>query len=177
VAREVAHGRTIVIFTRDFRQPPLEVWPLLTQPDLMRLWAPHTADRDLSAVGKVTFTMLGDESDSNGDLPDLNAPGVVLVADPPHLLEHSWATDVLAWQLAPLGSGTRLTLHHTLADEGMASAVAAGWHLCLDVAASVLDGRPTPAVRGAEAFKHGWSDLNTRYAEALGVEPTVIPQS
>jgi uncharacterized protein YndB with AHSA1/START domain len=147
---------------------------MLTEPALMRQWAPHTGDRDLSAVGKVTFTMLGDET-ADGDIPDLHAPGVVLVADPPHLLEHSWATDVLAWQLAPLASGTRLTLHHTLADEAMASAVAAGWHLCLGVAESVLDGHPTPPVRGAEAFKHGWSDLNLRYAEALGVEPTDIP--
>jgi uncharacterized protein YndB with AHSA1/START domain len=176
VAREVTHGRTVVILSRDFNGTPQDVWELLTRPDRLRMWAPHTADRDLSTVGKVTFTMLGDDLSVEGDLPDLHSVGVVLVADRPRLLEHSWATDLLAWHLAPLASGCRLTLHHTLADDSMASAVAAGWHVCLDVAASVLDGHPTPPVRGAEAFKHGWSDLNERYAAALGVEPTVIPQ-
>jgi uncharacterized protein YndB with AHSA1/START domain len=179
VAREVTHGRTVVILSRDLDGTPQDVWALLTRPDRLRMWAPHTADRDLSTVGKVTFTMLGDDLSTEGDLPnlpDLRAAGVVLVADRPRLLEHSWATDLLAWHLPPLASGCRLTLHHTLADDSMASAVAAGWHVCLDVAASILDGHPTPPLRGAEAFKHGWSDLNERYAEALGVEPTVIPQ-
>jgi uncharacterized protein YndB with AHSA1/START domain len=176
VAREVIHGRTVVIFSRDFVATPDDVWALLTRPDRLRMWAPHTADRDLSTVGKVTFTMLGDDLSTEGVLPDLQAAGVVLVADRPRLLEHSWATDLLAWHLGPLASGCRLTLHHTLADDTMASAVAAGWHMCLDVAASVLDGHPTSPVRGMEAFNHGWSDLNERYAAALGVEPTVIPQ-
>ncbi|MDQ1560679.1 MAG: hypothetical protein QOE85_20, partial [Actinomycetota bacterium] len=59
----------------------------------------------------------------------------------------------------------------------MASAVAAGWHLCLEVADAVLAGKPTAPVRGSEALKHGWQDLNERYAAALRVEPSRIDQT
>jgi hypothetical protein len=111
--------------------------------------------------------MLGD-----GHGPDVDVPSVVLVADAPLLLEHSWASDMLAWRLTPVGAGCRLTLRQTLADESMASANAAGWHLCFQVAADVLAGRSTRPIRGMEAMHHGWSDLNERYASALGVEPT-----
>jgi hypothetical protein len=87
---------------------------------------------------------------------------------------------MLAWRLSPVGSGCRLSLHQTLADETMASANAAGWHLCVEVAASLLAGRAAKPVRGVEALRHGWTELNDAYAEALGVAPTQlgeIPQT
>jgi uncharacterized protein YndB with AHSA1/START domain len=169
VAREVSHGRTTIVLSWEFRQNAATVWEMLTRPEKLRLWAPYTSDRDLSQVGRVTLSMLGD-----GDAPDIEVPSVVLVADAPRLLEHSWANDMLAWRLAPLRSGCRLTLHQTLADEWMASANAAGWHLCLAVASAVLSGVATDPVRGMEALNHGWADLNDRYAAALGVEATQL---
>jgi uncharacterized protein YndB with AHSA1/START domain len=169
VAREVSHGRTTVVFTRDFATGVDAVWAMLTDPDRLRTWAPYTADRDLSLVGRVVLRMFGED-----DTPQTEIPGVVLVADSPHLLEHSWGPDVLAWKLTLVSSGTRLTLHHTLADESMASAVAAGWHLCFDVAASVLAGHPVAPVRGAAAMDRGWAELNERYATVLGVPPFVF---
>jgi len=182
VSREDTDGDTTVVFTRRFAATPAEVWAELTTPEELARWAPHTANRDLSALGAVVFTMLGDD-DPNG-APAFDVPGHVLVSYPPNELEHTWATDVLAWRLEPDASaddsspttppttGTVLTLRHRLTDPAMASAVAAGWHLCLDVAAEALAGRPTTPVRGAEALKHGWSDLNERYADALGVAPS-----
>jgi hypothetical protein len=117
--------------------------------------------------------MLGD-----GEVPDVEIPSVVLASDSLSLLEYSWADDMLAWHITSIGTvigaSSRLTLHQTLADEAMASAVAAGWHLCLDVAAAVLDGSPVAPIRGMDALKHGWFDLNDRYAGALGVAPTRI---
>jgi uncharacterized protein YndB with AHSA1/START domain len=173
VIRQIRDGRTIVVFVREFEHAPRDVWTMLTDPERLRLWAPHTADRNLSTVGKVVFTMLGDES-----IPSFDVPGAVLVAAPPLMLEHSWATDVLDWRLETrTGGGSILTLRHTLADPAMASAVAAGWHLCLDVADAALAGHPTAPVRGAAALDHGWSELNARYAEALAVEPTRIELS
>jgi uncharacterized protein YndB with AHSA1/START domain len=175
VALDIRDGRSTVVFTRDFADAPDRVWIVLTDPEQLALWAPHTADRNLSSVGKVVFTMLGGVDDGT---PAFDVPGAVLVADRPTTLEHSWGTDVLDWRLDALDetAGSRLTLRHTLSDPGMASAVAAGWHLCLEVADALLAGKPTSPVRGSEALKHGWQDLNERYAEALGVEPSRIDQ-
>lgn len=167
VAREVSNGRTTIVLTWDFEHGAASVWSLLTKPESLRAWAPYTADRDLSQVGRVVLTMLGD-----GDGPDVDVPSVVLVADAPRLLEHSWASDMLAWRLTPVGSGCRLTLHQTLADASMASANAAGWHLCLQVAAAVLAGKHPAPVRGMAAMERGWSELNDGYAAVLGVAPT-----
>ena len=172
VARELNEGRTTVVFHRTFASSRDDVWELIADPHKLRLWAPHTADRHLGSVGKVTFTMLGDVVDSPVAVPDIEVPGAVLVAIPFEMLEHSWAGDVLAWELSNSEDGTRLTLRHTLSDAAMTSAIAAGWHLCLDVADSALAGRATAPVRGMEAMNHGWTDLNERYAIELGVEPT-----
>jgi uncharacterized protein YndB with AHSA1/START domain len=158
-----------VVLTRDLPCGRDSVWAMLTRPSSLRRWAPYTADRDLSHVGRCVLTMLGD-----GDAPDFDIPSVVLVADSPSLLEHSWANDMLAWHVTTLGSRSRLTLHQTLAEETMASAVAAGWHLCLDVASAVLAGSKVAPVRGMDAMNHGWQDLNQRYAVALGVAPSKI---
>ena len=169
VAREVSHGRTTLVLTRDFRAGRDSVWRLLTEPDRLRQWAPYTADRDLSQVGRCVLSMLGVDGGTDAEIPS-----VVLVADSPALLEYSWASDMLAWTITTIGSSSRLALHQTLADATMASANAAGWHLCLDVAESVVDGHPIPPMRGMEAMEHGWSELNVRYATALGVAPSHI---
>jgi uncharacterized protein YndB with AHSA1/START domain len=173
VALDIRDGRSTVVFTRDFADAPDRVWIALTDPEQLALWAPHTADRNLSSVGKVVFTMLGGVDDGT---PAFDVPGAVLIAEKPSTLEHSWGTDVLDWRLDALdeSAGSRLTLRHTLSDAGMASAVAAGWHLCLEVADTVLAGKPTSPVRGADALKHGWPGLNERYAAALGVEPSRV---
>jgi uncharacterized protein YndB with AHSA1/START domain len=169
VAREVSHGRTTLVLSRDFASGRDSVWRLLTEPDYLRQWAPYTADRNLSQVGRCVLTMLGPDGGT-----DVEIPSVVLVADSPALLEHSWASDMLAWHVTTIGAAGRLTLHQTLADETMASANAAGWHLCLDVADSVLAGNPIPPMRGMEAMQHGWRELNGRYATALGVAPSRV---
>jgi uncharacterized protein YndB with AHSA1/START domain len=167
VAREISHGRTTIVMTWDFRQGAASVWSMLTNPSKLRTWSPYTADRDLSQVGRVVLSMI-----MGGEASDIEIPSVVLVADAPRLLEHSWGTDMLAWRLTPVGAGCRLTLHQTLADSSMASGNAAGWHLCLDVATAVLAGKRVEPVRGAEAMNHGWAELNEGYAGALGVPAT-----
>jgi uncharacterized protein YndB with AHSA1/START domain len=171
VAREISHGRTTIVLARVLAHPAPRVWTMVTEPAQLALWSPYTADRNLAHVGRATLTML---DGGNGEPADI--PSVVFVADTPHSLEHSWADDTIAWSLSndDQRHGTRLELRQTLANDSFASAVAAGWHLCLDVAESVLDGHPVPPIRGAAAMDHGWADLNRRYATALGVKPTRI---
>ena len=154
--------RWTLVFVRAMRHPPERVWDALTKPDQVAEWAPYTADRDLGRTGDATLTMI------DGDVAqELSAH--VTRAERPHLLEYSWGEDLLRWELAPEGAGTRLTLRHTLADRDWLPKAAAGWHLCLDVAERFLDGQPVGPIRGRDAMNHGWQELHGAYAERLGV--------
>ncbi|WP_328476933.1 SRPBCC family protein [Actinoplanes sp. NBC_00393] len=151
--------RWTLVFIRELRKPPEEVWGALTDPGRLERWAPFTAERDLGTTGDTTLTMIdGDESTP--------LPATVRRAEPPHLLEYTWGDDLLRWELEPSGAGTLLTLRHTLpGEDGLGPMVASGWHLCLDVMERLLDGEDVRAVRGEEAKEHGWEDLRDRYAK------------
>jgi uncharacterized protein YndB with AHSA1/START domain len=165
--RTFADGRWIVILTREFGHPVERVWEALTEPGQLREWAPFTADRSLATPGEVVMTMI------DGDDPsaDVDQAGCVLESEPPRLLVYRWGDDVLRWELTATAGGTTLVLRHTLADPGMTSAVAAGWHICLDVADALIKGVPFGPVVGSQAKAYGWPDLNLRYAEILDVKP------
>ena len=66
--------------------------------------------------------------------------GEIRVWDPPSVFEWTWHTDVLRWELAPEGDGTRLTLTTWLGVMGPGTAkVAAGYHACLANLEELLD--------------------------------------
>lgn len=155
-------NRWTLVFRRDLRHPPEKVWAALTTAAQLGEWAPFLADRDLDAPGKATLTMVG------GDLAE-EAPASVTRVEPPRLLEYTWGEDLLRWQLDPNGSGTRLTLSHTLAERDWVPKVTAGWHLCLDVAERLLDGDPVGPIRGEQAKEFGWEQLCDAYAAQLGI--------
>ena len=159
-ASSPAGGWTLV-FVRDLRHAPEKVWAALTEPGHLRAWAPFVPDRDLADAGPATLTMI------DGDSAEDTA-AVVRRAEPPTLLEYTWGDDLLRWELAPAAAGTRLTLRHRVADRDWLAKVAAGWHLCLDVAERLLDGRPVPPIRGDDARNHGWDELSEAYAAKLG---------
>jgi uncharacterized protein YndB with AHSA1/START domain len=149
-----------LIFVRVLPHPPGKVWAALTDPDRLAQWAPFEATRDLSQPGETVLTMV--------DGPDrTDTPANVLRAEAPVLLEYTWDTDLLRWELTPEGDGTRLTLRHTLAERDQAPSVAAGWHLCADVLERLLAGDPTGVIRGRDAMGHGWEDLRAAYAAAF----------
>ncbi|MFG1686523.1 SRPBCC family protein [Nonomuraea sp. NPDC049269] len=166
---EAAEDRWTLVFTRDLRHPPEKVWAALTEPDQLAAWAPYTADRDLSKAGDATITMIDDEHPQ-----DLAAE--VLRAEPPTLLEYTLGTDLLRWELVATDTGARLTLRHTVQDRDWLPKVAAGWHICLDVAEKLLEGRPIPPIRGAAAVDFGWSELNDLYARKFGIPNTGLPE-
>ncbi len=150
--------RWTLIFIRELRQPPAVVWQALTDPAELDQWAPFTAARDLSRTGDTTLTMV--DGDQRDDLP-----GTVLRAEPPTLLEYTWGDDRLRWELAAAGGGTRLTLRHTLADQGIEAQVATGWHICVAVLQHHLDGDPVGVVRGQAARRYGFAELQDAYAK------------
>ncbi|PWR11339.1 ATPase [Micromonospora acroterricola] len=156
-AEPSAAGATLV-FVRDLRHPPATVWAALTDATQLAEWAPFLADRDLGAPGAAVLTMVDGETTTP-------TSATVRRAEPPTLLEYTWGDDLLRWELSALGTGTRLTLRHSVADRGMLAMVAAGWHLCLDVADRLLDGDPVGPIRGAEALDFGWPELRDTYAD------------
>lgn len=162
VGCRTADDRWSLVFVRDLRHPRERVWAALTDPAQLREWAPFTADRSLDRTGAATLTMI--DSESPQDLP-----ASVHRAEPPALLEYTWGTDLLRWELAATDLGTRLTLLHTVTERGSVPKVAAGWHLCLVVAERLLDRRPIGPIRGEDAFNYGWRELYDGYAKKLGI--------
>jgi uncharacterized protein YndB with AHSA1/START domain len=151
-----------LVFTRELRHSPPKVWASLTEPEQLRAWAPYTADRNLGSVGMATLIMV------DGYTEDKH-PCEVTVADPPSVLEYEWGGDVLRWSVEATGRGSRLTLEHTMKERSSVPQMAAGWHLCLVVADSLLDGEPIAPIRGTEALNYGWNELNEAYAKALDI--------
>lgn len=170
VRTERADDGWALVFVRDLPHPPERVWSALTDPERLAAWAPYTADRDLGATGDATLTMI--DGEVRQDLP-----ATVTRAEPPAALEYTWGDSTLRWELAAVDGGTRLTLRQTVTDPDWVPKVAAGWHLCLDVAERLLDGDPVPPIRGRGALDHGWSELNTAYGERLGIPATDLPDA
>lgn len=163
-----AGDRWTLVFVREYGHPPAKVWAALTEPEQLGQWSPFTTDRNLGQTGDATLTMV--DGADNASVADVTAASVT-VAEPPTLLEYTWGTDVLRWELAPTDGGTRLTLRHTVKDKEWVPKVAAGWHLCLVVAEHLLDGDPIPPIRGEAARDYGWDDLSAAYARRLDIAP------
>ncbi|MFC0002848.1 SRPBCC family protein [Micromonospora siamensis] len=160
VSRVPVGDRWDLVLARDLRHPPEKVWAALTEPGRLAQWAPFLASRDLGSPGEATLsTVDGDRT--------FDAPATVRHADRPSVLEYTWGDALLRWELAPAGTGTRLTLRQRIDRPEQAAMVAAGWHLCLDVAGHLLDGDPVGPIRGAEAKDFGWAELRDAYAERL----------
>nr|WP_221379444.1 SRPBCC family protein [Actinoplanes polyasparticus] len=149
-----------LVFIRELRQPPAVVWEALTDPAELDQWAPFSAARNLNEPGATTLTMVdGDEK--------LDTPAEIRVVEPPAVLEYSWGADLLRWELEAAGSGTRLTLRHTLVEPSDHASVATGWHVCVVVLQHLLDGDPHGVVRGMAAKQHGFDELREEYAKVL----------
>ena len=154
-----------LILARELRHSPEKVWEALTDPTQLREWAPFEVDKNLDAVGKtVTLTWAGTSAQQET---------TVTRADAPRLLEYG----DIRWELEPFGTGTRLTLWHSI-DRRFISWGAAGWHIALDVLDYLLSGTPISRIAGVEAMKvDGWPRLNADYAKQFGVElPGSTPQ-
>lgn len=162
-------SRWTLVFVRQLRHPPSKVWLVLTDPDHMRRWAPFDADRNLGSKGTVRLTLVGGDTEKVFE-------SEVRQVEAPRLLEYTWGDDLLRWELETIESGTRLTLRHTLDERSWLPKVAAGWHICLDVAERALAGSPIGRILALEAKRFGWERLNADYAELFGVENTGWPE-
>lgn len=145
-----------LVVARELRHAPEKVWTALTDPEHLREWAPFDADRNLADVGPVSLATAG--------TPQV-AVCAVTHAEAPRLLEFTWGGNRLRWELVRRDSGTRLTLWHHI-DRRYIAWGAAGWHICLDVLARLLDGDPIGRMAGpgVAAFA-GWQRLVSEYGQ------------
>jgi uncharacterized protein YndB with AHSA1/START domain len=142
-----------LILVRELRHSPEIVWQALTDPAQLREWAPFDAGGNLGTVGStVTLTWVGTGAATETRVTQADAPEVLEFGD-------------IRWELEPLGSGTRLTLWHSI-DRRFISWGAAGWHICFDVLDRLLGGTPIGRMVGGDA----WQRLTAEYAKQFGLE-------
>ncbi|HEX9175252.1 SRPBCC family protein [Mycobacterium sp.] len=153
-------GRWVLSFTRDLGHPVEAVWPWLTEPERLRRWSPVVPDRRFDSAGPAEVR------ENPGDDP---VDGTVVTVDAPRELVHRWGPDLLRWRLEPTETGCRLTLEHQMAERDHEAENAGGWHICLDVLASNLDGANPERLVGEVVMDHGFPELRDGYRKLLGV--------
>lgn len=166
VAWHTSDSRATLVFVRKIGHPPEKVWAALTEVEQLMKWAPFAPDHDLSSTGSALLTMIDGRSTEQ-------FPSMISRAIRPELLEYTWGDNLLVWELTPIEGGTRLTLHHTAESPDWLPKLAAGWHICLDVAQRLLDGNPVGPIVGLNAQQHGWKRLHDYYSVTLNIESSV----
>jgi len=153
-----------LILVRELRHPPEKVWQALTDPALLREWAPFDADRSLGTAGTTArLTTIG------APKPHVTET-TVRRADAPKTLEFDWGGGDVRWELEDMGGRTRLTLWAKI-NRRWISMGATGWHICLDVLDRLLGGAPIGRIAGPEAMQvTGFQQLHAEYAKQFGVE-------
>ena len=152
-----------LIIDRVVHHPPARLWTALTDPADLGRWGPFDADRPLTSTGPVRLTTR-DAGDSEPSTEQ------VRTVEPETLLEYSWGPSILRWEVHPHADGARLVLRHRFSDRTQAPSYAAGWQLCLQSMAEMLDGGEPPSRVGASAPAYGWQELYDRYVRYLGVD-------
>ena len=151
-------NRYALRFERRLAHSQAKVWMALTETEQLRCWFVEILDYDRSQL-------LFEEGAELGFVPkDTTAPtgvGKVTLSDPPHLLEYTWGTETLRWEIEADGDAAcRLIFTNILDRRDSAVAVAPGWHAGLDMLSALLDGR--------KAESPAWEELMGEYAHALG---------
>ncbi len=149
-------------FTRNYAHPIERVWQAVSDTEHLATWFPHRVVGDLLTPGaELHFESAGDQS------PTFD--GQVLRAEPPHLLEFLWGTDVIRFELQGDDRGCTFTLMDVIDTLGKAAHDGAGWHTCLDFLDAVLDG-----VVPSFATTERWGAVHPRYVEEFGPEASSI---
>ena len=151
-----------LIVDRVVPHPPARVWTALTDPDHLAQWGPFETERPLTSTGPVRLTT----RDSGEAKPSDER---VLAVEPETLVEYSWGSDVLRWEVHPHEDGARLVLRHRFPDRAEAPSYAAGWQLCLQSLAELLGNGATRSRVGTSAPAYGWQELHDKYGRYLGI--------
>jgi uncharacterized protein YndB with AHSA1/START domain len=153
-------GRFALRFERRLLHPQAKVWRAITETDQLRAWFVQILDYDrlrfdLAPGAELAFVPKA-EHEAMGI-----GHGRVTRFDPPNLLEYTWDSETLRWELEPDGDAAcRLVFTNIFDDRGSGAALGAGWHAGLDLLEASLDGR--------EADPPAWASLRADYERVLG---------
>jgi uncharacterized protein YndB with AHSA1/START domain len=160
-------GRITLRYERRYPHPLDAVWSALTESEHLRAWMPCDIVGERRAGAPIELPLWSSIIEHHPiDQPVLT--GEIRVWDPPRVFEWTWDTDLLRWELAEDGDGTRLTFTTRLGfddDEG-AAATAAGYHACLEHLAARLDGRELEELATADT-----AEWVRRYRELVVSHP------
>ncbi len=135
--RKLDDGRFALRFERRYPHPVDRVWRALTEAGELRAWFVEILDYERS---RLTFEPGADLAfvTSSGESA---GSGRVVACEPPALLEYTWDTETLRFELAEDGAGTVLVFTNIVDDRDTATAVEPGWGTGLDRLGALLDGR------------------------------------
>jgi len=144
-------GEVVVLsYERDLAHPPEKVWRAITESEHLHAWFPADIVGERAAGAELRFVFwpetvaaAGEEIEAVGvPVEDPQLPGRMLTWEPPRLLELTWDTEHLRFDLEPIATGTLLRLTIRASEPGPRGyeSTAAGYHTCLDTLTAHLDG-------------------------------------
>ncbi|WP_340267427.1 SRPBCC domain-containing protein, partial [Aquipuribacter nitratireducens] len=128
-----------LLFERRLGHPPERVWRALTESDQLRHWLPAdiVGAREEGAPVLVTFW---DDVAQRYAIDEPVMTGRILTWDPPRRFVWLWDDELLTFDLTPVDGGTDLALTVRVGTKAPAAdKVAAGYHVCLDQLAALVD--------------------------------------
>jgi uncharacterized protein YndB with AHSA1/START domain len=147
-------------FTRHLAHPPERVWRVVTEPEHLRAWFPQQIVGEWEVGARLVFKSEGAD----------DFEGEVLAVDPPRLLEFTWGTDTLRFEVAAEGEARSvLTVLATFDEVGKAARDAAGWHECLDNLEVELSGQQPTWAAGEP-----WREVHPAYVDKFGPQAATI---
>jgi uncharacterized protein YndB with AHSA1/START domain len=151
--------RYVLRFERHLSHPVERVWRAVTDASEMAQWFPGQPRIELRVGGEARFAEPGFDVD-----PDLlPTHGTVTELEPPEVFAFRWGKDLLRFELSAEGDGCMLVFTHTFANRASAPRSAAGWSVCIDSLAALVDGAGESGVAG-----DSWHDYYVRYRRDLG---------
>ena len=149
--------RPTLRFDRRIAHPVEAVWSGITSPEELARWFPTRVSGEMREHGHLTFTF------EEHELAPME--GEVTEFDPPQHFAFWWGEDHLRFELSPAAGGTETDLQFTvqLGTADKAARDGAGWHVCLDRLAAVLDGGGEEVFRGVtEGWRRHYEEYERR---------------
>lgn len=153
----VVDGSPRLTFDRWLEHPPERIWAALTENDQLRQWFAATVEGEWQPGAAITM--------HSPDGAYESAAGQVSKVEPGRLLEFTWGSERLRFEIWDFGGSCRLLFVDELepgTEPASARDVASAWHASLDQLSLLLEGRPEPRERMFAAAE----EIRPRYDRA-----------
>lgn len=146
------HNGHVATYERHFPHPVADVWAMLVVNEKLAQWFAELSIEDLRKDGLIKFDM------QDGTYETMS----ILELEPEAVLAFTWGNDEVRFELSAAEAGCKLIFteilysitEHTPKD-------LAGWHVCLDVIALLLNGQMM------EARREQWEKVYPEYVKLV----------